>query len=73
MYRHTQVGGWMLMAGGAVAALAGWVAGAPRLALGPLALVAVVWALFGTLTVTVDEDAVSCRFGPVGLIRKRSR
>ena len=30
-----------------------------------------MWALFGTLTVTVDQDAVSCRFGALGLIRKR--
>ena len=59
------------MAGGAVAAVAGWAAGAARLALAPLVVVGVVWALFGTLTVTVDQDAVSCRFGPVGLIRKR--
>ena len=36
-----------------------------------LAVVLAVWALFGTLTVTVDPDAVSCRFGPLGLIRKR--
>jgi hypothetical protein len=71
MYRHTQVGGWMFMAAGAMAVAVGLAAGAWRVALAPLAVVAVVWALFGTLTVTVDENAVTCRFGPIGLIRKR--
>ena len=42
-----------------------------RFALAPLVVMLAVWALFGTLTVTVDRDAVSCRFGPLGLIRKR--
>jgi hypothetical protein len=71
MYRHTQIGGWMLMLGGAVAVVVGWAAGARRFDLAPLFIVVVVWALFGTLTVTVDADAVSCRFGPLGLVRKR--
>ena len=59
------------MVGGTVAAVTGWAAGASRVALVPLVVVGLVWALFGTLTVVVDQDTVSCQFGPVGLIRKR--
>jgi hypothetical protein len=71
MYRHTQVGGWLILGGGALAAVAGLVAGAWPFALLPLLVIAVVWALFGTLTVTVDQAGVSCQFGPVGVIRRR--
>lgn len=71
MYRHTQVGGWLLLAGGAIAAVTGLVGGAWAFALTPLVVIAGVWAFFGSLTVTVEPDAVSCRFGPVGLVRKR--
>ncbi len=61
----------MLMVGGAVAAVAGFAVGGSRLPLVTLVVVLAVWALFGTLTVTVDQDAVSCRFGPLGVIGKR--
>ncbi len=71
MYRHTQVGGWLLLFGGGLAAVTGLVGRAWTFALAPLVVMAVVWALFGTLTVTVDRDSVSCRFGPLGVIHKR--
>lgn len=71
MYRHTQVGGWLLVLGGALAAVTGLAARAWFFAVTPLVLMAVIWAFVGTLTVTVDQAGVSCQFGPVGVIRKR--
>lgn len=38
-----------------------------------LVLMLLVWGLFGTLTTVVEQEAFSCRFGPVGLIRRRVR
>jgi hypothetical protein len=72
-YRHTQIGWVILGVLGAVAVLV-----MPRLPDagtgipgGPLVLIlAFVAALFSTLTVQVDREAVRLRFG-IGLIRKR--
>jgi len=77
MYSHTQTG-WVTIIG-LVAALL--VIGATATELDPdspgrpfviasMALFALLVPLFGSLTVTVDEEAVTAKFG-VGLIRKK--
>ncbi|HEX9185644.1 MAG TPA: hypothetical protein VGB87_01145 [Vicinamibacteria bacterium] len=72
-YRHTQVG-WVIL--GVSAAMAVFVhfrlPGPPETpsSVPILAILALVAALFATLTVEVDEGAVRLRFG-VGLVRKR--
>ena len=79
-YRHTQIG-WVTLSVLAVTALA--VMGAnellkelladsdvPWLIHGFIGLMAVFMVLFGSLTVEVDPERISIRFGP-GLIRKR--
>jgi hypothetical protein len=75
MYSHTQFG-WMTL----IALLGGLVAlGAVGRNLGPegtdglkvgMAVLALMMPLFGWLTVTVDEEAVTARFG-IGLLRKK--
>ncbi|MGE0359427.1 MAG: hypothetical protein AB7H93_03265 [Vicinamibacterales bacterium] len=70
-YRHTQVGPWLPLVGAATAVAAGALSGSWRGALPILAIILVVWSLFGTLTTAVDGDAATCAFGPIPLIRKR--
>ncbi len=65
-YRHTQIG-WALLAGLTGVALFGLVREAT---LFYLFIAVVTFVLFGTLTVSVNADAVTIRFGP-GLIRRR--
>jgi hypothetical protein len=70
-YRHTQVGYWMAAALVALAAII-----AARMQsltiFGVMCLVTTLAsALFGTLTVIVDDSAVQVRFGPVSLLRER--
>lgn len=73
MYSHTQVAWWAPVVGLALAGTITWRTGAWN-AGGPVLLVMLAaWTLFGTLTVTVDREALTCRFGPIGLIRKRLR
>src|SRR5438477_12365938 len=72
MYRHTQVGWVMIGVFGAIlfsliAAPGGGRRDGTSLA---LAISAVTLALFCTLTVTIEDDAVEASLGP-GLIRKR--
>jgi hypothetical protein len=74
MYSHTQTG-WMTLAAllGAVVAIGAAAEAEPEAKI-PLmltmAFLALMLPLFGWLTVTVDEEAVTARFG-VGLIRRR--
>ena len=70
-YRHTQVGYWMAAAMVGLAAVI-----ASRMqsltTFGVMCLVTTLAsALFGTLTVIVDETSVQVTFGPVGLLRER--
>lgn len=70
-YRHTQVGYWMAAAMVGLAAII-----ASRMQsltiFGVMCLVTTLAAaLFGTLTVIVDETSVQVTFGPVGLLRER--
>lgn len=70
-YRHTQVGYWMA---GALVALAAIIAARMQslTIFGVMCLVTTLAsALFGTLTVIVDETSVLVRFGPVSLLRER--
>lgn len=73
MYRHTQVAYWMPVIALALAGLIGVRAGTRTPAVLVLVLMLLVWGLFGTLTTVVERDEFSCRFGPVGLIRRRLR
>ena len=73
-YRHTQVGTVIIVAvlGAALVTLVVFVptAGANTLpALVVFVLTAVALSLFSWLTVEIDKDVITCRFG-VGLIRK---
>ncbi len=70
-YKHTQFGYWMA---GAMVGLAAIIASRMQsLAIfGVMCLVTTLAsALFGTLTVLVDETSVHVRFGPVSLLRER--
>ena len=70
-YRHTQVGYWMA---GAMVGLAAIIASRMQslTIFGVMCLVTTLAAaLFGTLTVIVDETSVQVTFGPVGLLRER--
>ena len=70
-YRHTQVGYWMAAA---MVGLAAVIASRMQsLAIfGVMCLITTLAsALFGTLTVSVDETSVQLRFGPVSLLRER--
>lgn len=70
-YRHTQVGYWMA---GAMVGLAAVIALRVQslTIFGVMCLVTTLAsALFGTLTVIVDESSVQVRFGPVSLLRER--
>ncbi len=70
-YRHTQIGYWM---GAALVGLAAVIALRVQslTIFGVMCLVTTLAsALFGTLTVVVDETSVLVRFGPVSLLRER--
>lgn len=70
-YQHTQVGYWMA---GAMVGLAAIIALRVQslTVFGVMCLVTTLAsALFGTLTVIVDETSVHVRFGPVSLLRER--
>ena len=77
-YRHTQRGTLLLAVLGLVVAGVAVVATAadgslrliPAIVIGVLAVVA---CLFSSLTVSVSREAISIRFGVVGLIRKSFR
>jgi hypothetical protein len=77
MYSHKQTG-WMTMAAlaGAIAVIGAAAtkmpAGSPGMPFvyAAMAVMALMVPLFGWLTVTVDEEHVTARFG-IGLIRKR--
>ncbi len=71
-YQHTQAG-WVILGAMGLAALLGGVfahAVGPTAAAIVLGIVAIVCVLFGTLTITIDEEAFSFRMG-VGLVSKR--
>ena len=76
-YRHTQFG-WVMLAAlaGALVVIAGVMHAVPVTAPAPLSivmlLVALVFLLFISLTVTVDRESVRLSFG-IGLIRKSFR
>jgi len=75
VYRHTQQGHLIRAAFGASLAgivLAGLLLRAPWIVLGGALLMGILFACFHSLTVEVDTDAVTVRFG-VGIIRKRFR
>ena len=70
-YEHTQFGYWT---SAIVVALAAVIAAriGSYLVFGLMCLVTLLAAsLFGTLTTSIDGDAVLVRFGPIGLIRER--
>lgn len=70
-YRHTQIGYWM---GAALVGLAAVIALRVQslTVFGVMCLVATLAsALFGTLTVIVDDESVQVRFGPASLLRER--
>jgi hypothetical protein len=70
-YTHTQIGYWMA---GAMVGLAAVIALRVQslTIFGVMCLVTTLAsALFGTLTVIVDETSVLVRFGPVSLLRER--
>lgn len=74
LYRHTQFG-WVVFGSMLVAALIGlgaawWEPEARPVVPLVVVLLVVVSALFGSLTIRVDDDWLECRFG-VGLIRRR--
>ncbi len=70
VYRHTQVGWLMFGVGAFVLLLHEVILRAPnRIVAIPILVVTVLVLLFGTLTVTVDQEAVRARFG-IGLVRK---
>lgn len=69
-YKHTQIGWAMIVVGGVViayATLRGVGSSAMWLVLG---VIAAVIALFSTLTVTADDEALEARFG-AGIVRRR--
>jgi hypothetical protein len=72
-YRHTQIG-WVLLAalagGAGVVVFAAGKSGWSTAASAVLTLLIAVAVLFCTLTVTIQDGEIECRFGP-GLIRKR--
>lgn len=73
LYEHTQIG-WIVLAASLLPALAlvplAFVPGASALVITVLILVVLTAALFGSLTVRVDENYVSWRFG-IGLLRHK--
>jgi hypothetical protein len=72
-YRHTQFGTLLLIvfvAAAVVIVSASLSGGTYGPALIAVPVLAVIFALFGTLTVVVGEERLECRFGP-GLIRRR--
>jgi hypothetical protein len=70
-YQHTQTGYQMLAVSLALASLIALRAGSV-LVFGLMGLVMLVaGSLFGTLTTSIDDSAVSCRFGPLGWIHER--
>jgi len=74
-YSHTQVGtviiaGMVTVCVFAVAALAAFPENAGMLALVVLVVVGAMLALFSFLTVEIEGDTITCKFG-VGLVRKR--
>jgi hypothetical protein len=72
-YRHTQIG-WLMIAVLAMSAAVMWgvayASNLPDKGLFGVAVVGVLLPLFGTLSVTVDEQQLRARFG-IGLIGKR--
>jgi hypothetical protein len=70
-YRHTQIGYWTSAVVVALAAIIAARIGS-YLVFGLMCLVTVLAAsLFGTLTTSIDGEAVVVRFGPIGLIHER--
>jgi hypothetical protein len=71
LYRHTQVGWWILVVGAAVPLIllaASWPP--QRAVLIPIGLLVLPLALFTTLTVTVTREAVEASFG-IGILKRR--
>ena len=74
MYQHTQKGTLIigvLSAGVLVTASIGIISDGAGAGFSMALLLAVFLAFFSTLTVSVGEGFVCCRYGPVGLLRKR--
>jgi len=72
-YRHTQVGTYLiagLTALAVVLGVAGGLLGTLRWMLPAMALLALIVALFGSLTTEIADRELRCRFG-IGLIHKR--
>lgn len=70
-YQHTQTGYQMLAVSLALATLISLQAGSYVL-FGLMCLILLVaGSLFGTLTTTIDDTDVTCRFGPLGSIHER--
>jgi len=71
LYRHTQVGWWILAAGVAIPLIlivASWPPDPATLV--PAGLLLLPLAFFSTLTVTVTEEAIEAAFG-IGFVRRR--
>ena len=68
-YRHTQIG-WAIIVPLAAIAVLVLLVGGPSPAAALLVVGALACALFGSLTVTVDDRALAFRFG-VGIVRRR--
>ncbi len=70
-YQHTQVGYWMFLTTGLLAAvIAARVQSFTVFGVMCLIMTAAA-ALVGTLTTSIDDESVRVRFGPVSLIRER--
>ena len=70
-YQHTQTGYQMLAVSLVLASLISLRAGS-SLVFGLMGLIMLVaGSLFGTLTTSIDDTAVTCRFGPLGWIHER--
>lgn len=73
MYKHTQFGGTIALAMGAASVLVittGAASGILAWMLPFVALMGLVFVLFGSLTTEIDRNELRCYFGP-GLIRRR--
>lgn len=71
MYRHTQVGYRMLIVLVLLCGAIWWGTGQPLPGAVSALVVLAAWSLFGTLTIEIRDAALTCRFGPLGLVRRR--
>ena len=70
-YQHTQWGHGTLVVLVVLAAVISVIARSVALFGVQCLIMAIAFSLVGTLTTTIDDEAVQVRFGPIGLIRER--